>query len=520
MSSHNIAPVVITAFKRSWHLEQNLLALSKNLLARETELYIYCDGPKKGEDDEIKSEIKKVVSIARGVDWCKKLNVIVSDTNLGLLRSFEKAISEVIGIHGKVIVLEEDQVTSPGFLVYMNEALELYENDDGVMCISGYMYPADYRTTQTSFFLNVQTCPGWATWSRAWKNYISDVESHVSFFASDKRKIRDFDLGGYAYWHRQLIRNVDFPGFSFAVRWYSSCYRNGGLTLFPNGSLVRNIGLDGTGEHCGVSDMYDVHLVDSINLRREEIVESKHIRKSVGLFYEKHHKFSIFEKLKNYKTWVLRKIGIKISGNILLGSIPILSRLKWNETQNNFVGTNCKVESSTYMRNTQIGDYSYLGKGCSLSLVTVGKFCSIGPNCLIGWGIHPINGVSTSPMFYSLNRQNGITLSYNNKIIERKKITIGNDVFIGANVTVLDGVTIGDGAVVGAGCVVSKDVPPYSVVVGSPMQVLRYRFDEKIISRLLNLRWWDSNTEVLQALERNFFSVEEFLDEIEYKNGK
>ena len=128
-----------------------------------------------------------------------------------------------------------------------------------------------------------------------------------------------------------------------------------------------------------------------------------------------------------------------------------------------------------------------------------------------GWGVHPINGISTSPMFYSTSSQNGTTLCSENKIQERKKIQIGNDVFIGMNVTVLDGVRIGDGAVIGAGCVVSKDVPPYAVVVGIPMRISKYRFDSETINKLLASKWWEWPDDKLQIIEQNFFNTEDII---------
>ncbi|WP_435801063.1 DapH/DapD/GlmU-related protein [Polaribacter sp.] len=109
--------------------------------------------------------------------------------------------------------------------------------------------------------------------------------------------------------------------------------------------------------------------------------------------------------------------------------------------------------------NTSIDDYTYVDINSYISETKIGKFCSIGPNLTCGWGIHPTNGISTSPMFYSTKKQNGITLSKENKIKERKPIKIGNDVLIGINVTILDGINIGDAAVIGAGSVVSKDIP-------------------------------------------------------------
>jgi acetyltransferase-like isoleucine patch superfamily enzyme len=120
-------------------------------------------------------------------------------------------------------------------------------------------------------------------------------------------------------------------------------------------------------------------------------------------------------------------------------------------------------------------------------------------------------------MFYSTIRQNGRALSAVNKIEERKKIVIGNDVFIGANVTVLDGVTIGDGAIIGAGAVVSKDIPPYAIAVGCPINVIKYRFSPVHIDRLLRIRWWEFSNEKLQDVEKYFFDVESFIQKYDTK---
>lgn len=165
-----------------------------------------------------------------------------------------------------------------------------------------------------------------------------------------------------------------------------------------------------------------------------------------------------------------------------------------------------------WISNSSIGDYTYISRNSVVNMTEIGKFCSIGPNLLCGWGIHPTNGISTSPMFYSVLKQNGMTLCDKDKVEEQKPIKIGNDVFIGANVTILDGVTIGDGAVIGAGAVVSKDIPSYAVAVGSPIRILRYRFNEEIRSRLLITKWWDFDVEKLKDVEKFFFDVEAFIE--------
>ena len=159
-----------------------------------------------------------------------------------------------------------------------------------------------------------------------------------------------------------------------------------------------------------------------------------------------------------------------------------------------------------------IGKCTYIAPNAFVSKASIGSYCSIGPNLLCGWGIHPTNGISTAPMFYSTKKQNGMTLSDQDKVEERKRIYIGNDVFIGANVTILDGVTIGDGAVIGAGAVVSKDIPPYAVAVGCPIRIVRYRFDPEQVAALQRIKWWEFDDERLKDVERMFFDVNVFIE--------
>lgn len=199
--------------------------------------------------------------------------------------------------------------------------------------------------------------------------------------------------------------------------------------------------------------------------------------------------------------------------------IPLLRILKknisWDELTNYLSNVNLSTFNKIYppykICNASIGDYTYIERNSMISYTNIGKYCSIGPNFFSGWGIHPTNGISTSPMFYSKNEQHGMTISKENKIRERKIITIGNDVFIGANVSILDGVTIGDGAIIGAGAVVSKDIPPYAIAVGIPIKIIRYRFSESQIESLLKIQWWNFQKEKLQDVEQMFFDIDGFI---------
>jgi virginiamycin A acetyltransferase len=179
------------------------------------------------------------------------------------------------------------------------------------------------------------------------------------------------------------------------------------------------------------------------------------------------------------------------------------------------LGKNVKISTVSFISDSEIGDNSYINDNSVVSGTTIGKFCSIGPNFFCGWGIHPTNGISTSPIFYSVTKEG--LIGTENKVEEHKPIRIGNDVFVGANVTVLDGVTIGDGAVIGAGAVVSKNIPPYAIAVGSPIQIKRYRFSEKQIEQLLRIQWWNFSDEQLKDVERMFFDIDVFIEKYENK---
>jgi acetyltransferase-like isoleucine patch superfamily enzyme len=156
-------------------------------------------------------------------------------------------------------------------------------------------------------------------------------------------------------------------------------------------------------------------------------------------------------------------------------------------------------------------DYSYIEPNSKINLTRIGKFCSIGPNFICGYGIHPTDGISTAPMFYSNNKSNGITLCDVAKVEETKPIIIGNDVWIGMNVTILDGVVIGDGAIIAAGAVVCRDVPDYAIYGGVPAKLIRYRFSEDQIFKLKNIKWWDFDFDQLKAIEADFFDVDKFI---------
>ena len=159
--------------------------------------------------------------------------------------------------------------------------------------------------------------------------------------------------------------------------------------------------------------------------------------------------------------------------------------------ESTFEGANAIYDHSNF--SGEIGYGSYIGNNCSI-IGTIGRFTSIAAEVKNTLGVHPFATpyATTSPMFYSVNKQSGLTFAKEQLFDEmRSPITIGNDCWIGQRVFFVGGLIIGDGAVVLAGAIVTKDVPPYAIVGGVPAKILRYRYDEETIKFLLEKKWWD-----------------------------
>jgi acetyltransferase-like isoleucine patch superfamily enzyme len=171
-----------------------------------------------------------------------------------------------------------------------------------------------------------------------------------------------------------------------------------------------------------------------------------------------------------------------------------------------------KIYPPYHLIKIHLGAYSYISQNAKCHDVSIGKFCSIGPNFIAGIGMHPTNGLSTAPMFYSsTNLSNGITLCNESKFEEHAPVFIGNDVFIGANVVILDGIKIGNGAIIGAGSIVTKDVPDYAIVGGIPAKHIKFRFTPNQIEALKKIKWWDFEEEELKQVEIHFNDVDNFI---------
>ena len=146
------------------------------------------------------------------------------------------------------------------------------------------------------------------------------------------------------------------------------------------------------------------------------------------------------------------------------------------------IGNKSKVlESSIIDKNSEIGNYSFISSNVIITKSKIGNYCSIAPCAKIGLGEHDYHNISTSVRFIENPYQE----------LTKKECKLGNDVWVGTNAVILRGVTIGDGAVIGANAVVTKDIPPFAIAVGAPTRILKYRFSEDKINKIIASKWWD-----------------------------
>lgn len=267
-----VAPIALFVYNRPEHTHKTLEALVANDLASESDLFVFSDGPK---NLEAASSVAIVREYIAGISGFKSVTIIKRLENFGLARSIITGVTELVNRHGRIIVLEDDIVTSPYFLQYMNKALDVYKDEDRVMHVAGYMYPINPVGLPQTLFYRQTSCWGWATWQRAWCNFESDPMKLATSF-NDQFRYR-FNIDGmYDFWEH-LRLNCTGEWETWAIKWYASVFLRGGLCLHPARSLAANIGFDASGINCNSTNFYEVAIANSPVKEFETTIEENHI---------------------------------------------------------------------------------------------------------------------------------------------------------------------------------------------------------------------------------------------------
>ncbi len=307
------APIALFAFNRPDHTRQTLEALKRNPEAATSTLYIFADGPKEGLSEEKEAGVRELRKMIREEQWCGEVIIRESQDNKGLARSISEGVTEVVSQHGRVIVLEDDIVTSPGFLRYMNEALDLYEKNNKVMHIAGYMPDIPQKGLPETFFLTFMSCWGWATWDHAWQHFECDSAALYARLLKE-RKLENFNLGGAIKFSNYLKGNLTGRHNSWAIKWFATIFFRQGLCLYPRQSLVQNIGFDGSGSHYNkaldrVHPMTVKQLQPAVSIDTDQpLVEHRRGRKALAHFYVYQNNYSLPHIIRVNARWFKQRL--------------------------------------------------------------------------------------------------------------------------------------------------------------------------------------------------------------------
>lgn len=295
---NNLAPIVVFAYNRPDHLRQTLEALAKNDLASESVLCVYCDGAKVNATKEQLAKVSTTQSFAiqyaetaKRQGLFKDIYVVCAEKNKGLANSIICGVTDVINQYGRVIVLEDDLLTSPYFLKYMNEALDFYESRPGVMSISANRPPVHKMEIPSDYpydvFVNLRSySTGWATWKDRW-NRVDWSLDYLNDFLSHPEQVEAFNRGGDDMTDMLCLQR-DGKIDSWAIRFGFAHFKEHCVAILPCVSYVDNIGFDGTGIHSGINSTNEYRNDLSLSVKNPRftdiIYEDKRI---VNAFYNR-----------------------------------------------------------------------------------------------------------------------------------------------------------------------------------------------------------------------------------------
>lgn len=247
-----LAPILLFVYNRPEHVKRTLAALEQNILAKESELFIYSDAARSPQDEASVAEVRKIIRTA--LPFFKQVNIIERETNWGLARSIIDGVTTQINRYERVIVLEDDLIVAPYFLKFMNDALDTYQHEEKVGHIQACDFTQDASLPDT-FLIKWTGSWGWATWKRAWKYFNPDGKALLEEL--QRRKLTyTFDFNGKYGYTRMLRRQTEGKNNSWAIRWNASLFLNDILSLNVVKSLVQNEGFDGSGTNCGGGNLY------------------------------------------------------------------------------------------------------------------------------------------------------------------------------------------------------------------------------------------------------------------------
>lgn len=284
----DLAPILLFVYARPEHTRRVLDSLAANVLAARSTLYVFSDGARTAADVEQVERVRRMVGSARGF---ARVAVTERAENYGLARNIMEGVTEVVERHGRVIVLEDDLVVAPHFLEFMNDALEVYADVEGVGHVQACDFTHDASLPDT-FLIRWTGSWGWGTWARAWRLFQPD--GRLLLAEIERRGLqRYFDFDGRYGYTRMLRRQTRGKNDSWAIRWNASLFLSGVLSLNVGRSLVANEGFDGSGTNCGGGGLFgsDLCMERIVVERIDPVVENMEARGAYVRYYARTNSF-------------------------------------------------------------------------------------------------------------------------------------------------------------------------------------------------------------------------------------
>lgn len=324
---NSLSPIALFTYNRPWHTQMVLDSLAENVEAKDSILYVFCDGAKENATQEIINKIAAVRNIVKDEKRFKKVIITLQEKNKGLANSIIGGVTEVINIHGKVIVLEDDLTLSSFFLSYMNDSLERYKNNSAVGQIGACNFFACGKNYPDYFFVPIPDCLGWATWKDRWECFNSNVDELIIELKNNNDKKHIFNACGSYDFMGMLDLQMQGKVDSWAIRWQAVCVLNGWLTLYPNPAMTNHIeSNDATHANLNIKPPISIELS---NFKTIEVKVTNKVIKAFKLGYSGKGDYYGQEK-REYK---IKKIKIIIKQFIPTIVLKVLKKLKKKKIQ-------------------------------------------------------------------------------------------------------------------------------------------------------------------------------------------
>jgi hypothetical protein len=300
-----LAPVCLFVFNRLNETKRTIQELQKNFLALESDLIIFSDGVRGDQSDAKVIEVRNYI---RTVSGFKSIQIVEAITNNGLANSIIEGVTQTLNKYGKVIVLEDDLITTPNFLTFMNEALDFYKESSRVQSVNGYSLKIQNKE---DVYFHRRAFPwGWGTWDDRWSKELFDKDKILKMIKTDKKLLKDFNKICGSDISSMLKDSISGVNNSWYVRWVFNHFINKKLSVYPATSKVRNIGFINEGTHCVGINTYK----EEIDIKHNVDFSFFHFKESNKIVNDQFLKY--FKK--NYKIWFRIKLLVTPLGRTLL----------------------------------------------------------------------------------------------------------------------------------------------------------------------------------------------------------